>query len=294
MRYASVLAALMAVTPAIAATPEQAWKASIADQNKAYAKTPHAMLKIQDSVYLGEGQSATLVGRKGDPSSWRWQTSGAAKGPLAISFRGGNLTVLLNGKPADHITKGVVVDKDVDVVGQPTQVGAGINGWRIFVYNQKHKDAANFKSVSYYPFSPAFRVKARFKPDAKLTPTNFRTSRGTDKQFFHAGDASFQLQGKSLTLPFYADSNDPKKITGASAFYTDETTGKGAYGAGRYVDIAEFGKFPPAEVLIDFNLAYNPNCALSPHFTCPLAQDALPVAMTAGERDPHPPAARPH
>ena len=67
----------------------------------------------------------------------------------------------------------------------------------------------------------------------------------------------------------------------------DELTGKGAYGAGRYVDVAEFGKFPPAKVTIDFNQAYNPNCARSAHFTCPLAVDAIPLAMTAGERDPH-------
>ena len=40
-------------------------------------------------------------------------------------------------------------------------------------------------------------------------------------------------------------------------------------GAGRYVDVADFGKFPPASVTIDFNNAYNPNCARSAFFTSP-------------------------
>jgi hypothetical protein len=30
-----------------------------------------------------------------------------------------------------------------------------------------------------------------------------------------------------------------------------------------------------------------PNCARSAYFTCPLARDDIPLAMAAGERDPH-------
>jgi uncharacterized protein (DUF1684 family) len=40
-------------------------------------------------------------------------------------------------------------------------------------------------------------------------------------------------------------------------------------------------------VIIDFNEAYNPNCARSAHYTCPLAVDTIPLAMKAGEQDPH-------
>ena len=173
------------------------------------------------------------------------------------------------------------------MVGQPTQVGANVMGWRLFVYNQHFADAANFKGVTYYPFNPAFRVTATFTPDLKLPPRVFRTSRGTDKQFYHAGEAHFTLQGKAITLPFYTGSNKPGEVKDMSAFYTDKLTGKGAYGAGRYVDVAGFGKYPPGQVTIDFNQAYNPNCARSRHFTCPVAVDEIPVAMTAGEKDPH-------
>jgi uncharacterized protein (DUF1684 family) len=245
------------------------------------------MLKIQDSAYLGEGQSAVLTGKSGDPASWHWHEKG--DGPLHISFAGGKLSVMLNGKSVDQAqaTKSLPVDAGVDVAGAPTQVGAGISGWRLFVYNQKNPDAVKFTGVSYYPFDPSFRIEASFKPDMQLPKRVFHTSRGTDKQFYHAGDATFTLKGKKVTLPFYAESNDAKQVKDMSAFYTDELTGKGAYGAGRYVDVADFGKFPPAKVTIDFNQAYNPDCARSAHFTCPLAVDGIPIAMTAGERDPH-------
>jgi uncharacterized protein (DUF1684 family) len=134
---------------------------------------------------------------------------------------------------------------------------------------------------------PFYRVTATFKPDPKLPPRVFRTSRGTDKQFFHAGDATFKLHGKTFTLPFYAGDRDPKKITDASAFFMDDLTGKMTYGAGRYVDVADFGAFPPKTVIIDFNFAYNPNCARSAFYTCPVSVDSLAMEVRAGEKDPH-------
>jgi uncharacterized protein (DUF1684 family) len=283
------LASLLLGAAAAPQTPEDVWKAGIADANDAWAKRPHAILKIQDSAYLHDGDTAVLTGKRGVPGSYRWSHDPKAKGVLTVALHGGRIAVTKDGKPVAEsvLTKSIPIDKDVDVDGQPTQVGAGVMGWRIFVFNQKNPDALNFKSVSYFPYDPAYRVTAQFKPDPKRPPHVFRTSRGTNKQFYLVGEATFKLQGKTISLPFYSGDNDPKKITDMSAFFTDELTGKGAYGAGRYVDIGDFGAFPPRTVTIDFNDAYNPNCARSKHFTCPVAIDDIPLAMKAGEKDPH-------
>jgi hypothetical protein len=279
--------ALGAAAPML--TPLEAWKAGIAGENKDYAVVPHAMLKIQDAAYLGEGQGAVLQGVKGQPASWRWTNDMKAQGALKLLYAHGKLTVMQNGKAVDPalVTRSIAVDGQVDIAGQPTQVGAGVQGWRIFIYNQQAAAAKNFKGVAYFPYDKAFRVEARFVPDTALKPHVFRTSRGTDKMFYHAGDAQFMLKGRRVTLPFYSDGSAPAVIKDMSAFYTDKLTGSGAYGAGRYVDAEAFGKFPPAKVTLDFNNAYNPNCARSAFFTCPVAIDAIPIAMTAGERDPH-------
>ncbi len=58
--------------PALATTPEEAWKAEIADANIGWAKAPHAILKIQDAAYLRDGDAATLVGTKGKPDTYKW------------------------------------------------------------------------------------------------------------------------------------------------------------------------------------------------------------------------------
>jgi uncharacterized protein (DUF1684 family) len=289
LRIAVGLAFGLQVVAAAAQTPSQAWKAGIAEQNKYYSQVPHAMLKIQDAVYLSEGETAALEGRRDQPAGWRWTKKSATLGVLQISLRNKKLSVLRFGKPVDGalVAKELALDKDMDVVGQPTQVAAGILGWRIFLYNQANPAAKAFAGVSYFPYDGDFRVKAGFAADRALPPRVFRTSRGTDKQFFHAGDATFTLKGRKVTLPFYAESNKPAEISDLSAFFTDQLTGKETYGAGRYVDVNQFGRFPPAAVTIDFNFTYNPNCARSPYFTCPVAIDTIPVAVAAGERDPH-------
>jgi uncharacterized protein (DUF1684 family) len=291
MRLAVIFAAALAATALAAATPspQQVWQKGIDDENTDYAKTPHAMLKIQDSAYLHDGDTAVLTGQTGNPASYRWSHDPKAHGVLTVALKAGKIAVTKNGAAVseDALTKNIPIAKDVDVEGQPTQVDAGVMGWRIFVFNQQNPAAKDFKGVSYYPYDASYRVSAAFTPDPKLPPRVFRTSRGTDKQFYHVGDAHFVLQGKAIRLPFYAGENDPKKIGDMSAFYTDGNTGKGAYGAGRYVDVGDFGAFPPKTVTIDFNNAYNPNCARSAHFTCPIATDHIQLAMNAGERDPH-------
>ncbi len=283
------LLALTGLNASLAATPAEQWKIDIGKANVAFATRPHAILKIQDAAYLGEGDVATLKGTPGKPESYKWTEGRASGGVLTATVRNHRPVLAKDGKTFSEaeVAKGIPVAPDVDVTGARTQVDAGVLGARFFVYNQKAAAAKNFKGLEYFPYDPAYRVSASFKADPKLPPRTFRTSRGTDKQFFHAGDASFTLQGKQLSLPLYTDENDPKKISSMSAFFTDDLTGKGAYGAGRYVDVEDFGAFPPKQITIDFNFAYNPNCARSAYFTCPVATDNLAIAMKVGERDPH-------
>src|ERR1700679_3676607 len=286
---AFALAVSLTLMPAaaLAATPQEIWKASLADDNKGWATAPHAVLKIQDAAYIGEGNAATLVGVKGKPQSYHW-VAGRSAGVLTAHVQNGHPVVEKDGKTYDEtaLAKGIPVDTGVDVTGAQTQVQAGVIGARIFVFNQQNPVAKAFKGVDYYPYDPAYVVSARFVPDPKLAPHAFRTSRGTTKQFYHVGDATFALAGKTVTLPFYADANVPAKIKAISAFFMDGLTGTETYGSGRYVDVENFGAFPPKTIAIDFNYAYNPNCAHSHFFTCPIALDSIAADVRAGERHP--------
>jgi hypothetical protein len=290
LRYA-ILAAAVLTFPALAAkpapTPAEQWKASLLEANAAWSTDKHALLKINDAAYIHAGEFVSLTGDAKKPESWRWVKGKQPGAVLTATFAGGKPLVVKSGKPvtAEALAKGIDIVPGIDVAGAPTQMSPGETGLRIMIFNQQNKAAKAFKGLAYFPYDPAWRVTAKFKPDPKRVPHVFRTSRGLDKQFFHAGDAVFSLKGKTITLPLYSDG--PAKVEALSSFFTDELTGKGAYHAGRYVDVEKFANYPPATVIIDFNNAYNPNCARSTFFNCPFAVDNIPLAVKAGEKDPH-------
>ncbi len=66
--------------------------------------------------------------------------------------------------------------------------------------------------------------------------------------------------------------------------FTDLTNGDQTYGGGRYIDLSR-ADVEKKEVWIDFNHAYNPWCAYSDGYNCPVPprENALPVAILAGE-----------
>jgi hypothetical protein len=57
-----------------------------------------------------------------------------------------------------------------------------------------------------------------------------------------------------------------------SIWFTDKTTGNTTYGVGRYLDF-ELNDNPDFVYTIDFNRAYNPYCAYSHLFTCPIPRE---------------------
>jgi uncharacterized protein (DUF1684 family) len=161
---------LLAAAPA-PKTPEQEWRDGLADANKAWSKVPHAILKIQDAAYLGEGQSATLTGTKGKPDSYKWVSGKQQDGILWVSYHAAQMSGSMHGKALDDATlkKSVPIDTNVDIQGFPTQVSAGVMGVRVMLYNQLRADALNFKGVDYFPYDPSYRISATFKPDPKLS-----------------------------------------------------------------------------------------------------------------------------
>lgn len=74
--------------------------------------------------------------------------------------------------------------------------------------------------------------------------------------------------------------------------FRDETSGRATYGGGRYlldtIKGTDLGLDAEARAIIDLNFAYNPSCAYSARWTCPLPPEAnrLAVPVAAGEKAP--------
>lgn len=263
------------------------WQKEIVRANVAWADKRWAILKIDDAVYLKDGQTGYVVR---DGSRYKWTLTAPAGLSPAVTFQDGKALVKMLGQ-ADALDLLAVEDNvlalndTVDIKAQITQIEPGQKGLRVSVYNQDNKAAREFAGLEYYPYTKRYVVTAQFAAAPAPAAEDFQTSRGWWKRFYRVGEAVFQLDGKEQRLPFYSGEADPAKIEEISAFFMDQLTGKETYGVGRYIDIPVKGGLPTT-LTIDFNYAYNPNCARSPHYNCPQAKVTLASDLRAGERKP--------
>jgi uncharacterized protein (DUF1684 family) len=266
-------------------SPVAEWEKWRAEENAAWATDEFAILKIDDAVYLNDGQTAWLTG---GPQAYKW-TLDALSAPSAwsITYTGGKADVH-DGRKTETFTlekvQHVPLRPGTDVRFALTQVKPDVNGLRVMVYNQANPLAHNFKGLEHFAYNPAFVVDATFSANSKVVEVDFQTSRGWYKRFYRVGRAFFTLEGKPVGLSMYTDTEVPADVKQLSAFFLDDLSGKETYGTGRYIDIEVNGL--PKRLTLDFNRAYNPNCARSPHYNCPLATDKIELPIRAGEKIP--------
>jgi uncharacterized protein (DUF1684 family) len=264
---------------------QEKWKADIADANAAWATNHLAILKIDHAIYIKPGERAWLV-RTGEPNGKvHWSLTPKNGALVEASYEADKVELRAGQIEKKFVASegsSIAVNADIDVRAQLTQMAPDQMGVRLFAYNQRNPEPKAFKGLDYFAYNPSYAVVAAFEPET-AKPVDFETSRGWVKRFWRVGVAHFALNGADIRLPLYGDTATPKDV---SSFFTDATTGKTTYGVGRYVDSELVGAFPPKTLTIDFNEAYNPNCARSQHYNCPYATDHLPIAVEAGEKAP--------
>ncbi|MGZ6143942.1 MAG: DUF1684 domain-containing protein [Myxococcales bacterium] len=132
---------------------------------------------------------------------------------------------------------------------------------------------------------PAFRVEARLVQDQPPREEIVLSTRGNRRRGLRLGRLEFTLQERALALTAVRLLEPGVGEAAVSIFFRDATTGHETYQVGRYVDARPLGGDRYA---LDFNRAYNPTCAFSPLYNCPIPprENVLPVAVRAGERDP--------
>ena len=137
-----------------------------------------------------------------------------------------------------------------------------------------------FHALRYFPPNPKYIVRATLERRAAPEEAYLRTNRDNQAVMRYIGDLAFLLEGEALRLRLYHAGEG----VGTSVFvpFRDQTSGRESYGAGRYLTL-ELNESDEYEV--DFNRAFNPYCAYTDDFECPVppAENDLPVAVRAGE-----------
>jgi uncharacterized protein (DUF1684 family) len=152
--------------------------------------------------------------------------------------------------------------------------------FRTSPYSPLAEDRLNFTGLNYYPPDPAYRYILPLERAEQLEPLVFQTSTGDERTYYRLGTVEFEVDGQPARLAIYqSDEHDELFLP-----FRDATSGHETYGAGRYLEPEELAS---GEIVIDFNLAYNPFCAYSEDYSCPLPpfENHLKVAIRAGEKN---------
>lgn len=143
-----------------------------------------------------------------------------------------------------------------------------------------------FAGLAYYRPDPAFRVTAQVVSFEQPEIVQMATSTGELRPQARYAELRFQLAGQPYRLFGFTDPHD-RHAHELFVPFRDATSGHETYGAGRYLEVELDSHADGAQsAMIDFNLAYNPYCAYSHAYSCPIppAENRLPIAITAGER----------
>jgi uncharacterized protein len=147
--------------------------------------------------------------------------------------------------------------------------------------------SVTFKPLNYYKPNPQFIFKSKLNLYAVQDTVIILGTKGEKRPSILIGYLGLNYNDKIYKVNVYKSFNR----TGEdyySIWFTDKTTGKETYGVGRYLDF-ELNDDPDFIYTIDFNKSFNPYCAYTSLYTCPIPrkEDYIDLEIEAGEKNFH-------
>ncbi|MDR6300586.1 DUF1684 domain-containing protein [Mesonia maritima] len=156
------------------------------------------------------------------------------------------------------------------------------------------KDRAVFKGLDFFPINEKYIVQAKFIRTPYESPFTMATSTDRKSIYLKYGELSFKIDGKIFSLNVYQNQrllSDPEYKDYLFIPFTDLTNGNETYEVGRYLDFS----IPKSNtVILDFNKAYNPYCAYSGNYSCPIPpeENHLEIEIKAGVKKYYSPSSK--
>ena len=173
---------------------------------------------------------------------------------------------------SEHVTRIELGTLRLHVIERGQRVG-------IRVRDTDSAAAREFKGMIFFPLDMNYRVTATWVPAEGKKIVEIPNVLGDVTAQPVPGVVEFKFRGEELKL--VALGGDAK--SGLFFVFNDLTAKSETYPGGRFLDT---GPIVDGHVVLDFNRAYNPPCAVTPYATCPLApkENRLAVAIPAGEK----------
>jgi len=174
-----------------------------------------------------------------------------------------------------------------DSQGMPSYITHGDFAW--YIMKRHHSLAIRLRDyknpaiealdhIPSYPIDPDYLVEAKLKAfEQEKTITVATPFQDYTQDYQCPGELHFRLKGKKMTLLPFSSGNDYFIII------YDETSGVESYGGGRFMYASADSS---GRILLDFNKAYNPPCAVTEFAACPMPppENHLPMKIEAGEK----------
>ena len=143
------------------------------------------------------------------------------------------------------------------------------------------KEIEEFGGLDYYDFDAKYQMNVTFTRD-KGKKFEMPTSTERKPAYRRYGYVHFTVDSVEYQLTVYQQI-DYKEFLFIP--FRDLTSRTETYGGGRYLD---FPKMKKGSTVLDFNLAYNPYCAYSYRYSCPIPpkENTLSIQIKAGEKIP--------
>lgn len=156
----------------------------------------------------------------------------------------------------------------------------------LIVFDPESPRFAGYKGLRWFPVDLAWRYELPLERDPAAEKTVILSTRGHRRTAERAGWFRFSVGEKECRLEATRLLEPGSGGESLGVYFRDATSGRETYALGRYVDAVplENGNY-----LLDFNQAYNPACAVSEFYNCPVPPKAntLTVPVRAGEMDAH-------
>jgi uncharacterized protein (DUF1684 family) len=155
----------------------------------------------------------------------------------------------------------------------------------IIVFDPKSPYFSSYHGFKYFPVDLSYRFDLPLTPNPNPDTVIIMSTRGNRRRALRPGWFDFTVSGQSCRLEVERLLEPGVGENDLAVFFRDATTSKESYSIGRYVDVEKKGN----RYILDFNLCYNPACAYSVHYNCPIPPKVnhLSVAIRAGEMDSH-------
>jgi uncharacterized protein len=262
-----------------------------ADTQQWLQSDPTSYLATVDRRDFGS-RTAMTIGRAAD-NDLRIDAAPFAAHHLKVTVDGDRFHVQAVD-PSATFTAGKDKAPKRDAVLEPSAVGVGrfllrLSHQRfpaIIVFDPESPRLKEYKGLKYFPPDLSYRFELPLTPNPRPETVVIMSTRGNQRHAQHVGWFDFLVGGVPCRLEAVRLLEPGVGENDLGIFFRDATTGKESYALGRYVDVK---KQPDGRFLLDFNFAYNPACAFSDHYNCPIPPkgNTLSVAIRAGEMDSH-------